>query len=340
MISERKKLILKAIIEEYVRTNEPVGSKFLAASEKFGLNVSSATIRNEMMELEEEGLITKTHLSSGRVPSEEGYRIYVSEILASRDNHHEDISFPMIDEIFEREEISREEAIKESMAVVTNLTNYASIVMGTNGYLSRIKKLQFVNLDDVHGVILMVTDHGYVESKKIMIPDNIDIKDMEKVVKLLDEVLYDTHVSDIENVIKEKLNKNDIYSYITYYDSIIGALIKTFTEMAKDKYFMSGQSNILNQPEFQDVNKVQEMLKSIEKQEILKTVSANETGVTVRIGKDNTIKAMENCTMISVPYEISDGEFGAIAILGPTRMEYQKVIPLLEYIAKNIKKVM
>ena len=340
MISNRKKLILKAIVEEFVRTNEPVGSKDLVTTSRFGLDhVSSATIRNDMMELEEEGLISKTHLSSGRVPTEEGYRVYVKEIL-KEEEHSKKVKFPMIDEIFDRAEISREEAIKESMALVTNLTNYASIVMGTSGYLSKIKKLQFVRLSDRHGVILMVTDHGYVESKKIVIPDNIEMRDMEKVVSLLDETLHNCPINDIEKVIKERLSEENIHSYMNYYDELIGALVKTFTEMAKDKYFMAGQSNILNQPEFQDVNKVQEMLKAIEKREIFKTVNANETGITIRIGSDNTIKAMENCTMISVPYEISDDDFGIIAILGPTRMEYQKVIPLLEYIAKNIKKVM
>ena len=340
MISNRKKLILKAIVEEFVRTNEPVGSKDLVTTPKFGLShVSSATIRNDMMELEKEGLITKTHLSSGRVPSEEGYRVYVKEILSEKD-HKKEAKFPMIDEIFDRAEISREEAIKESMALVTKLTNYASIVMGTSGYLSKIKKLQFVKLSDSHGVILMVTDHVYVESKKIVIPDNIEIRDMEKVVSLLDDTLHNCPINDIERVIKEKFESGNIYSYMNYYDELVGALIKTFTEMAKDKYFLAGQSNILNQPEFQDVNKVQEMLRAIERREIFKTVNANETGITIRIGSDNTIKAMENCTMISVPYEISDDDFGVIAILGPTRMEYQKVIPLLEYIAKNIKKVM
>lgn len=337
-ITDRKKLILKAIVEEFVRTNEPVGSKDLVSTDRFGLgNVSSATIRNDMMEMELEGLIAKTHLSSGRVPTEEGYRIYVKEIM---ENKNDDFKFPMIDEIFDRSEISKVEAIKESMALVTNLTNYASIVMGTSSYLSRIKKLQFVKIDDHHGIILMVTDHGYVESKKIIIPDNIDSKDMEKVVNLLDETLYNCQISDIEKTIKERINEENIYSYMNYYDELVGALIKTFTEMAKDKYFMAGQSNILNQPEFRDIDKVQEIFRAIERQEIFRTVSKNETGITVRIGSDNTIKAMENCTMISVPYEISEDEFGVIAILGPTRMEYQKIIPLLEYISKNIKKVM
>lgn len=337
MISQRKKMILKAIVEEYVKTTEPVGSKVLASRPEFHLNVSSATIRNDMMELEEEGLIVKTHLSSGRVPSEEGYRVYVQEILKDRDN--KDDTFPMIDEIFEREAISREEAIKESMSLVTNLTNYASIVMGSAGYNARIKKLQFVTLSSRYGVILMVTDKGYVESKRIIIPENINTKDMERVVNLLNSILLDCPISEIEKVLRENLNDDSIRTYIEYYDELVGALVQTFTEMAKDKYFLSGQSHILNQPEFQDVNRVKALLQAIEKQEILKTVSANQNGITVKIGTDNVINAMKDCTMISVPYEISDGEYGAIAIVGPTRMEYQKIIPLLEYIAKNIKKV-
>lgn len=337
MISQRKKMILKAIVEEYVKTTEPVGSKVLASRPEFCLNVSSATIRNDMMELEEEGLIQKTHLSSGRIPSEEGYRLYVQEILKEKDRNNP--SFPMIDEIFEREAISREEAIKESMSLVAKLTNYASIVMGAAGYNARIKKLQFITLAERYGVILMVTDRGYVESKKIIIPENIDAKDMERVVNLLNSILVNSPISDIEKVLRQNITDDSIRNYLVYYDELVGALVQAFTDMAKDKYFLSGQSRILNQPEFQDVTKVKDLFQAIEQQEILKTVQASNNGITVRIGTDNVIKAMKDCTMISIPYEVDEGEYGAIAIVGPTRMEYQKIIPLLEYIAKNIKKV-
>lgn len=339
MISQRKKMILKAIVEEYVKTNEPVGSKVLASRPEFCLNVSSATIRNDMMELEEDGLIMKEHLSSGRIPSEEGYRVYVQEILKNRHQEEEE-TFPMIDEIFEREAISREEAIKESVSLITDLTNYASIVMGATGYHARIKKLQFISLSEHHGVILMVTDKGYVESKKIIIPENVGARNMEKIVSVLNDILVDCPISEIESVLRESLNQYTIRDYFNYYDKLVGALIQTITDMAKDKYFLSGQSKILNQPEFQDISKARSLLQAIEEQDILKSISANENGITVKIGNDNVVKAMKDCTVITVPYEIADGEYGAIAIVGPTRMEYNKIIPLLEYIAKNIKKVM
>jgi heat-inducible transcriptional repressor len=110
--------------------------------------------------------------------------------------------------------------------------------------------------------------------------------------------------------------------------------------MVQDKYFLSGQSNIMNLPEFQNIDKVKEFVNAIENQEILKAISVAEDGLTVRIGAENFIKAMKDCTVITVPYEIANGERGAIAVIGPTRMDYQKIIPLLEYIAKNIKRVM
>lgn len=337
MISKRQKMILKAIVEEYVQTAEPVGSKILTMRPEFKLDVSPATIRNDMALLEELGLIIKTHSSSGRVPSDEGYRLYVREILAKQDDKQQ--AFPMIDEIIERDLISREQAIKESMALVTELTNYASIVMGSASYNARIKKLQFISLAGRYAVILMITDRGYVESKKIIVPENISIRDIEKVIDFLNEILEDCPITEIDEVVREKLSSESLNTYVEFYDELISAFVRTFTAMAKDKYFLSGQGKILSQPEFQDISKVKELLMAIEKKEIFKEVRIGETGITVRIGSENQIKAMQDCTVITVPYEVSEGEFGAIAIFGPTRMEYQKIIPLLEYIAKNIKKI-
>ncbi|MDD4212104.1 MAG: heat-inducible transcriptional repressor HrcA [Bacilli bacterium] len=334
MLSPRQKKVLKWIVEEYVRTAEPVGSKSLASLPDFGY--SSATIRNDMAYLEELGLIIKTHSSSGRVPSELGYRLYVQDII----EHQEDSpSFPMIDEIFEQELISREQAIKESMALVTEITNYASLVLGSAAYRSKIKKLQFVKINDGLGVLLMVTDQGYVESKKIIIPDEIHAEDLDKVIAILNEILHDCPISQIDTILREKLNERNMDERIEYYDELVGILVSAFTKMAQDKYFLSGQTNILKQPEFQSVDKVRELLDVIEKQEILQVVDLNHTGITVKIGQENEIKAMEDCTVISISYENEMGERGAIAVIGPKRMEYQKVIPLLEYISKNLRKL-
>ncbi len=335
MITSRQRKVLKWIIEEYVRTTEPVGSKFLAALPEFGL--SSATIRNEMAELEAMGLIIKTHTSSGRVPSEEGYRIYVKDLIENVNVTND--YFPLIDEIFEKEAFSKEHAIKQSMALVTELTNYAAIVLGGAAYNSRIKKLQIVSINDRFAVILMVTDQGYVESKKILIPEEINVSDIEKIINILNEILFDCPISEIDFVLREKLHNHEILRQVEYYDELIGVLVRAFSDMAHDKYFLSGKTNILTQPEFQNVDKIRSLFDAIERQEILKVINVSSSGITVKIGQENQIKAMEECTIISVPFTNEYGEKGAIAVIGPTRMEYQKIIPLLNYIAANIKKL-
>ncbi len=338
MLSERQLLVLKAIVEEYVRTAEPVGSKTLLAIPELGLNCSSATIRNDMAYLEVLGLLQKTHTSSGRVPSEEGYRVYVKHIMNEKENYH-DANFPLIDEIMNHS-ASRERAIRESMSLVTDLTNYASIVMGPSGYNARIKKLQFVSLNGKYAVILMVTDKGNVESKKIIVPESISASEMERVVNVLNELLYDKTISEIETVIRKSFEIEEIQDFLRYYDEVIAVFIKAFTNMAKDQFYLSGQNKILTQPEFQNIGKIQDLFEAIERQEVIKAVNVNEMGISVRIGQDNKITAMKDCTVITIPYDAGDGDYGAIALFGPTRMEYQKVIPLLEYIAKNIKKIM
>ena len=335
MLSERQKLVLKAIVEEYVQSNEPVGSKSLV--NVYGLNVSSATIRNDMAFLEQQGLIEKTHSSSGRIPSENGYRYYVQMILTEREQEVK--SFPLIDQIFRRHISSREEAIKESMSLVAELTNYATIVLGSQSHNSRIKKIQLVALDDRRAVVLIVTNHGYVESKKILIPDYLNIRDLEKVCLILNDILKDCLITDIDKRIKAHMSDGKIRAYLEYYDELVSTFVRIFTDMVQDKYFLTGQSNILSLPEFQDVNKVKDFLNAIENQEILKVVETSSDRITVRIGQENTVQALKDCTVITVPYELDDGKRGAIAVLGPTRMEYQKIIPLLEYIAENIKKV-
>ena len=332
MLSERQLKILNWIVEEYVKTAEPVGSKTLSSLPEF--QYSSATIRNDMAVLEELGYLLKTHTSSGRIPSVKGYKLYVSGVLNNKEEETKE--FPMIDEIFRRHETSKDDAIKESMSLVSQLTNYASVALGKSSYNARIKNLQIVKLSDYSAVMVMVTDQGYVESKKIMIPDSINFKDIEKVIKLLNETLHDCPISEIDTKLKDIQRVDDIQRSIEYYDELVGVFIRAVSEMVKDKYFVSGQTNILNFPEFQDIEKVRDIFNLMNEKDIFKVVSINNNDITVNIGKDNQIKAMEDCTVISVPYDNGNGNRGAIAVIGPTRMEYQKIIPLLDYIAKYL----
>lgn len=336
MISNRQKLVLIAIIEEYVKTGEPVGSRTL--SKRPELQFSSATLRNDMADLEDLGYLEKTHISSGRVPSEKGYRLYVETILKEK-ALEEDNSFPMIDEIFAKYENSKEQAISESMALVSDITNYASIVLGNSAQNSRIRKLEFISLQGQYAIILMITDQGHVESKRIIVPDGISVKEIEKVVEILDEIFHNHFVSEIPNLVNTEYLTDEIRDFIRYHESLVGVFINAFSQMAKDKYLVTGQANILAQPEFQDIEKVKDLFQAIERRDILKVIEADNDGITIKIGQENEVRAMQDCTIITVPYEANDGSKGSLSILGPTRMEYEKVIPLLEYIAKNVKKI-
>lgn len=335
MLTERQKLILIAIVEEYVKSNEPVGS--LALSKRPELSFSTATLRNDMAELEEKGFLEKTHTSSGRIPSEKGYRFYVREVLERKGN--DDTQFPMIDEIFNRPNITQEEAVTEAMELVTELTNYASIVLGKTAYNSRIKKIQFVSVNENQAVILMVTDHGHVEHKRILIPDGISVHEIEKTISILDEVLHNCLIGDIQNHLLNEITNEEVLDFIHYHNEIVDAFVNALSEMAADKYHISGKYNILSQPEFQETGKVREFLDALEKRDILRIVKSDSMGINIKIGQENDLKIMQNCSVITVPYETNSGGVGAITIFGPTRMEYDKVIPLLEHIAKNMKKI-
>lgn len=335
MLTEREKLVLIAIVEEYVKTNEPVGS--LALSKRPELNFSTATLRNDMAALEEMDYLEKKHTSSGRIPSEKGYRLYIEEVMKRDLNKNS--NFPMIDEIFNRPNITGEQALYESMELVAQLTNYASITLGKTAYSSRIKKLEFISLKGNQAVILMVTDLGHVESKKILVPDSISINEVEKVVKVLDEVLHNALVSDIKNIIYDPSLSTSVKEYLNYHEKLVASFVNAFTDMATDKFHMSGRYNILSQPEFQDIEKAKAIFKVLEEKNIVRVINGDTTGLTIKIGTENEVKVMQDCSIITVPYESSDGTLGSISILGPTRMEYVKVIPLLEYIAKNMKKI-
>lgn len=332
MLTERQELILKLIVEEFVKAAEPVGSRTLSKI----LDFSSATIRNEMADLEDSGFLEKTHTSSGRIPSEKGYRFYVESIINSTSKDSNEYS--MIDEIFSNKTYAREEAVEEVMNVVSQLTNYTTVALGPNGYGSKVNKIELIPLTTNTCVILIVTDDGHVESKNINIPVGVDIKEMVKVMNILNEVLLNCPISQVSEKLHYEISHHKISELLKYRDTIVESFIEAFTKFTQSKYYLSGQTNMLYQPEFHDVSKVRELLSIIEHQEIFKLVDNVPQGLTVRIGKENEILAMKDCSVITIPYRISQDESGSIAIVGPTRMEYKKVIPLIEYIAKNMSK--
>lgn len=335
MLTSRQKLILKAIVEEYVNTAEPVASFDLMS--KPYLNFSSATLRAEMATLEQLGLIEKPHTSSGRVPTSIGYRYYV-ENLVTRDS---DVvsDFPLIDQIFSEHNLMKEEAIKEAMNLLSKLTNYTSMALGADYRSELVKKMDFIPVSDTEAVILIVTNEGHVSNQTIKIPNGLKSDDLKQVVKVLDEVLRNKPITDVEKILNDEFARLQVKDIMNYQEQLLNTFVNAFSKFYKENYYLSGMSNVFGQPEFNDVGKLKAFMEAFEEGEVMRLVGNTNNGLTVRIGSENKILAMDDCTIISVPYRIDDEKLGTIAVIGPTRMEYKKVIPLVEYIAGNMTKL-
>ncbi|AUD63119.1 heat-inducible transcription repressor HrcA [Tenericutes bacterium MO-XQ] len=334
MLTSRQKLILKAIIELYVKDAQPVGSK--ALTQLPYLNFSSATLRYDMAQLEELGYLEKTHTSSGRIPSELGYRYYV-EHLVTRD---QDVleSFPLIDEIFLKNKMAREKTIEEAINLLSELTNYAALAVGPSGQSAKIKKIDFIPLSEDEAVILIVTDQGHVQHQSITIPEDGDIEGVRKVIKTLDDLLKNRNIIEASEILKNAFAKSQIESFMAYQEQIIDSFIDAFSKFAEENFYLSGVTNIFEQPEFHSAAHIKNFVDMLDRRELLKFIG-QEDGLSIRFGSDLRLIPMENCTVISVPYRINEEEHGTIAVVGPTRMQYNKVIPLVEYIASNLGKL-
>ncbi len=334
MLSERQELILKLIVDVYVKTAEPVGSRTLSKL----VDVSPATIRNEMADLEDLGYIEKTHSSSGRVPSDKGYHYYIEKLI----NNPEDIkkSYTIIDELFTNTKMKREEAIQQAMNLLSQLTNYTTIALGHSAYGSKVKKIELVPLHESSCLVLIVTNLGHVESKQIILPSGVDIDEFKRVIEIFNDILYDCPISKVSEKIHYEISKEHISEMLVYNKTIIDTFLEAFTKFTQSKYYLTGTNKMLYQPEFNDVSKVRTLLDFFEQNEIFKLAeNTQRTGIEVRIGKENSINAMQDCTVITVPYDLSEQEKGTIAIVGPTRMEYKKVIPLIKYLAAHMSKL-
>ena len=333
-LSNRQKLILKAIIEEYVATGEPVGSKVL--TEKPYLDFSSATLRADMALLEMVGLLEKTHTSSGRVPSEAGYKYYV-EHLVTRDYDVVN-QFPLIDKIFQDETLNKEQMIKKAIDLLSNLTNYMTVASESSFDRTKIAKLDLVQITEDEALLLIVTNAAKVETKQIKIP-KMGFAEFKKVISVFDKALHNCYVREVKYILQSEDVANIISQYIDYQDEILKTFELAFNDFAQAKTFRSGIDTIFEIPEFRDVDKIREIMMAINDKKIDSLISAPTNGLSVRIGQENKIRVMSDCAVISVPYQIGDEEGGTIAVIGPTRMEYNRVIPLLEYIAKNMSKL-
>lgn len=325
MLTNRQLLILQVIINDFIQSARPVGSRTL--SKKDEITFSSATIRNEMADLEELGFIEKTHSSSGRIPSEKGYRYYVDHLLSPVKLTKTDLD--LIHSIFKEKIFELEKTVQKSAQILSDLTNYTSIVLGPTLSENYLKQIQIVPIQPDKAVAILVTNTGHVENRTINFPAKVDLADIEKLVNILNDRLAGVPMDELnERIFKEVVTY--LRRHIANYDSILESLRSTFHPAAHvEKLFFGGKINMLNQPEFHDIERVRSLLSLIEKeQDVLKLFQSSKAGISIKIGKENDYEEMENCSLITATYTVDTKQIGSIAIIGPTRMNYSRVVSL------------
>ena len=335
MLTDRQKLILKAIIEEYVTSNEPVGSKML--TEKPYLAFSSATLRYEMQHLEETGYLKKTHTSSGRVPSEQGYRYYVDHLIIRDDDVVE--YYKYVDEILDNQYYSKEECIKKITNFLSELTGYYTAIITSPNDLAKVLKMEIVPLSNDEALLLIVTSSGSVQTQRIIIPKGYKMDDLLRIIQMFDNAMYGHSIYEIRDILENEASKPRIRQMVDFRDDILNFLIKTFAAFLKGDSTDSGLSKLLNQPEFQDHETMQKIIKAIDDEIMRAFIAGEESGMKIHIGRENLCDGLEECSIITMPFTVNENEAGSLIMVGPTRMNYRATVPLLEYVAKSMKKL-
>ena len=328
MITNRQKDILKFIVEEYVKTVKPVSSNAICKK----LNCSSATIRNEMVILEELGYLEKNHYASGRQPSESGYRYYVENLMTPKDLTGEDML--KLQTIFHNNSLALSDAIEKSLELVAEITNYTSVVLGKTSDENKLKKVEVISLDQYKVLTMLITDKGYVEYKNLYLPDT-DIEEVIKTVNLINKMIVGTPISEINEKLEYNV-KPVIAKYVKQHEMLYNAFydaFSSFTNKSSDIHF-AGKNNFLKQPEFNNIEKVKELLAKFDDVETISEMEEQKNGINVYIGKETELS--DDVSVIKTKYSYN-GEEGTIAIIGPKRMEYQRVVNLLNYIKENIE---
>ncbi|MCI9232991.1 MAG: heat-inducible transcription repressor HrcA [Bacilli bacterium] len=327
MMNDRQTELLKLIIEDYIKTARPVSSKSLCEI----MNCSSATIRNEMATLEDFGYLEKTHTSSGRVPSEKGYRYYVDYIMKPKEMNGEDML--KLQTIFHNQSLALNDAILRSMEIISELTSYTSVVLGSSSKENKVTKVEVVPLNDFQFITIVVTDKGHVEHRTMNLPDTISVEEVRQTVELINKLIIGTPIDEVSSKLEFEV-KPVIAKYIKQHEVLYNAFYSAFSDFTKEANVrVTGTKNILMQPEFDDATKIREIMNKFEDQSMINNIKEEDNGINIYIGSENEFD--DDVTVIKTKYSLG-GEEGTIALIGPKRMEYDRVIALLDYIKQNI----
>ena len=340
-LSERQITILDAVIRNYLATGEPVGSRTI--SKYTDLNLSSATIRNEMSDLEEMGYIVQPHTSAGRIPSDKGYRLYVDHLIEQNEKKDKEIS-DMKEFVIEKTE-KMDKILKQAAKMLATTTNYATLVSAPDVNHNKVKFIQLSQVDDQHLLAVIVMNNNMVRNKMVNLYEALDNETILKLNILLNTSLNGLAMNEINlGTIARLKEQAGIHSGIV--SDVLDALVQTFAESEDLKIYTSGATNILKYPELSDSESVATLLSTFEEKEELASLvteslsdsekTNNGTGIQVYIGNESPIQTMKDCSVVTATYDLGEGVKGTIGIVGPKRMDYEKVMDNLKTLKSQL----
>lgn len=334
-LSARKRQILQAVIIDYIKSAQPVGSRTIARRYKVGL--SPATIRNEMADLEEAGYLLQPHTSAGRIPSQTGYRYYVDQLMEASDLEEEEKA--KIKQVYEYEKLKEiEEIIRHTSRLLSLLTNYTSLILGPHLKKSAFKKLQILQVDHQRGLLVLVADTGFVKHKVINLPQTLSANELNRIVTYLNMRLDGLTIDTITSKLIRELRR-DLYQHIKFLEDTFTLLGDSLAEDER-RVFLGGTTNILNQPEFEDIGKVKSLLALFEQHSLLANLLAwpvaGVEGVVIKIGRENILEEVQECSLVMATYCLGKEVVGTIGVLGPTRMDYSKTVAVIQQVVSHL----
>ena len=337
MLNERKKKILQIIIEDYISSAEPVGSRTIARKYDFGL--SPATIRNEMSDLELLGYLEQPHTSAGRIPSAQAYRFYVDALIEPGTLTDNDMA--LIDGWSNERRRNIDDIFQSTAKILSRMTQNVSMVLTNQQTIANFCYLKFLPLDSQHAILCIVADDGSIDTNVVDIPLGMSSEEMDYLAGKMSKLLEDRNLSDISVEILQNVH-TDVVEDKLIFSSLLQAVRKMTGRRQEQKVFLGGTKQLLNQPEFRDVERVRNLLGILEEEKVLKDLlqGGEDSGLKVTIGSENKFTGIQDCSMVQATYRLNGQIVGTMAVLGPTRMEYGKVISVMDYLHKYLKTIL
>lgn len=334
-LDDRKWTILKAIIKTYLETGEPVGSRTI--SKYADLNLSSATIRNEMSDLEEMGLILQPHTSAGRIPSDAGYRLYVDHMMEEKDREVTEMKEMMI-----QRQDKVELLLKQLARVLATNTNYAAMISGPQYHQTKLKFIQLSIVNESQILAVIVTQGNVVKNKMIQIEHGLDPQTVLEMNILLNTALNGLTMEEINLATISKLKEQaGIHSDVI--NQVLDAVAETIQSANDVEIYTSGATNIFKYPELSSSEKASELINAFEEKkdlvDMISSENSEETGIQVYIGQEAPVASMQDCSVVTATYEIGDGMYGRIGVIGPKRMDYDNVVSTLKTLMVQLDQI-